>query len=166
MSKFNHLFDIAFSVISEKENPDTITGRELRDALLVRIASMDDSEFVEACEYLSDTFEMTEGESSPSSLCGFFHDGFTPALCHPTTSLKENRVDQAIEKPQFPVHYTGRDLKIFTNSSGEVFVENTKSGVHMRINATGGGLQFTTNIFTITQPIIVNNMIGWVVEGR
>jgi hypothetical protein len=60
MSKFNHLFDIAFSVISEKENPDTITGRELRDALLVRIASMDDSEFVEACGYLSDTFEMTE----------------------------------------------------------------------------------------------------------
>jgi hypothetical protein len=60
MSKFNHLFSIAFSVISEKEDPDTIKGRELRDALLVRIASMEDSEFVEACGYMSDTFEVQE----------------------------------------------------------------------------------------------------------
>jgi hypothetical protein len=75
-------------------------------------------------------------------------------------------VEKLMDGPQFPVHYTGRDIKVFTNSSGEVFVENTKSGVHMRINATGGGLQFTTNNFTITQPIIVNNLIGWIVEGR
>ena len=60
MSKFNHLFDIAFSVITEKEDPDTITGKEFRDALLLRIANMDDNEFLEACGYLSDSFEVTE----------------------------------------------------------------------------------------------------------
>jgi hypothetical protein len=79
----------------------------------------------------------------------------------------EKLMDKVIEeKPQFPVHYTGRDIKVFTNSSGEVFVENTKTGVHMRINATREGLQFTTNNFTIIQPIIVNNLIGWSVEGK
>jgi hypothetical protein len=78
----------------------------------------------------------------------------------------EKLMDEVTEKPQFPVHYTGRDIKVFTNSSGEVFVENTKTGVHMRINATREGLRFTTNNFTITQPIIVNNMIVWSLEGK
>jgi hypothetical protein len=70
------------------------------------------------------------------------------------------------EKSQFSVHYAGRDIKVFTNSSGEVFVENARTGVHMRINATREGLRFTTNNFTITQPIVVNNMIVWSVEGK
>jgi hypothetical protein len=68
------------------------------------------------------------------------------------------------EEPQFPVHYTGRDIKVFTNSSGEVFVENTKTGVHMRINTTREGLQFTTA--HRVQPVQVSNMIGWNIGGQ
>jgi hypothetical protein len=71
----------------------------------------------------------------------------------------EKLMDEVTEESQFLVHYIRRDIKVFTNSSGEVFVENTKTGVRMRINITREGLQFTTD--SIVQPARVSNMIGW-----
>jgi len=66
---------------------------------------------------------------------------------------------------QFPIHYEGRYLRVYTNPSGELFVEDTRSGVSMRINpAHPGGLEFTTD--GRVGPIRVTNMIGWRVEPR
>ncbi|MCI4435658.1 MAG: hypothetical protein JHC33_02435 [Ignisphaera sp.] len=104
---------------------------------------------------------MTE---SVCPVCGRPDGGGHEDYCVPATKWVKDLSYK--EEPQFPVHYTGRDIEVFTNSSGEVFVENTKTGVQMRINATKLGLRFTTNNFTIIQPTIVNNLIGWSVEGK
>ncbi|HXF44292.1 MAG TPA: hypothetical protein VNK70_02395 [Candidatus Paceibacterota bacterium] len=66
---------------------------------------------------------------------------------------------------QFPIHYEGGYLRVYTNPSGELFVEDTRSGVSMRINPSHpGGLQFTTD--GRVEPIRVTNTIGWCVERR
>jgi hypothetical protein len=41
MSKFNHMFDIAFSLDSDSEDASDVTPAMLRDALLRRIADLD-----------------------------------------------------------------------------------------------------------------------------
>lgn len=55
---FNHLFDIGFEVISKQENPSNVSDQELRNALMQRIASMNDDEFREACNYCGDSYEV------------------------------------------------------------------------------------------------------------
>ena len=57
MPKFNHAFDIAFSLISETEDAEDVTGAMLRAALLKRLEEMPDNELVEACGYPFDTYE-------------------------------------------------------------------------------------------------------------
>lgn len=46
--KYNHAFDFAFEIETNKEPPD-VTGTELKAALLRRVHSMPDHEFTEAC---------------------------------------------------------------------------------------------------------------------
>ena len=66
---------------------------------------------------------------------------------------------------QFPIHYERGHLRVYTNPSGELFVEDTRSGVSMRINPSHpSGLQFTTD--GRVEPIRVTNTIGWRVERR
>lgn len=66
---------------------------------------------------------------------------------------------------QFPIHYERGYLRVYTNPSGELFVEDTRSGVSMRINPSHpGGLEFTTD--GRVEPIRVTNMIGWCVKRR
>ena len=66
---------------------------------------------------------------------------------------------------QFPIHYEGGYLRVYTNPGGELFVRDTRSGVSMRINpARFGGLEFTTD--GRIEPIRVTNTIGWRVEPR
>jgi hypothetical protein len=62
---------------------------------------------------------------------------------------------------QFPIHYEGRGLRVFTNPTGELFVEDIASKVTLRMNSTHRpeGLQFTTDAYL--DPIHVTNMIGW-----
>jgi hypothetical protein len=64
MARFNHLYSVAFSVYSEKEDASDVTPAMLREALLTRIADLNRSveavEWLEACENLGDTCE--EGE--------------------------------------------------------------------------------------------------------
>ena len=66
----------------------------------------------------------------------------------------------------FPIHYERGYLRVYTNPSGELFVEDTRSGVSMRINPShpDGGLEFTTD--GRVEPIQVNGMIGWRVGPR
>ena len=59
MSKFNHMFDIAFSVVSQLEDPFDCARSEphlIREALLNRIAGLTDSELSEALGHC-DTYE-------------------------------------------------------------------------------------------------------------
>ncbi|MDF1497316.1 MAG: hypothetical protein P1P90_04610 [Patescibacteria group bacterium] len=66
---------------------------------------------------------------------------------------------------QFPVHYEDRNLKVYTNPSGEVFIEDVQTGVSLRICANrADGLHFTT--CGRLEPILVTNMIGYRVEPR
>ncbi len=66
---------------------------------------------------------------------------------------------------QFPVHYQDCNLKVYTNPSGEVFVEDVQTGVSLRISANRAeGLHFTTG--GRLEPILVTNMIGYRVEPR
>lgn len=64
------------------------------------------------------------------------------------------------ESVSFPIHFEGENLRVFTNPSKEVFIENTVSGVTMRLNANGGFIEFTSQT-ELVQPINVNGMIGW-----
>lgn len=43
MASFNHMFDIAFSLDSDKEDASDVTPAMLRAALLRRIADLDDA---------------------------------------------------------------------------------------------------------------------------
>jgi len=66
---------------------------------------------------------------------------------------------------QFPIHYEGGSLLVYTNPSGELFVEDIRTGVKMRISPSyPGRLQFTTD--GRVEPIQVTNMIGWRITPR
>lgn len=68
---------------------------------------------------------------------------------------------------QLPIHHEGRYIRVYTNPSGEIFVEDIRSGAKMRISPyfyIGGGLEFTTD--ARVEPILVNGMIGWRVSLR
>lgn len=55
MAQFNHAFDFAFEVKTEKEAED-VTAAELRAALLERANRLSDEDLLEACDCF-DTFE-------------------------------------------------------------------------------------------------------------
>jgi hypothetical protein len=67
MPKFNHMFDIAFSLDSDSEDASDVTPAMLRDALIRRIAGLDltvethapsgETLWLEACG-LCDTYEI------------------------------------------------------------------------------------------------------------
>ena len=57
--KFNHVHDIAFSVISNGEDGDDITGAMVREAILKRLAAATDDDLMEGIGYC-DTYEEEE----------------------------------------------------------------------------------------------------------
>jgi hypothetical protein len=60
MPKFNHLFEMAFSLDSDSEDASDVTPAMLRDALLRRIADLDqNADWLEACG-CCDTYEHTD----------------------------------------------------------------------------------------------------------
>ena len=58
MSKFNHMFDIAFTLESSDADAKDVTPDMLKAALLHRIESLPKSEWLEACG-LCDSYELT-----------------------------------------------------------------------------------------------------------
>ena len=54
--KFNHLYDIAFSVVSNVEDGGDVTGAMVREAILKRIAEATDDDLMEGIGYC-DTYE-------------------------------------------------------------------------------------------------------------
>jgi hypothetical protein len=59
MTKFNHMYDIAFTVISDTDDGSDVTPAMLRAALLRRAVELAEDEFIEACG-LCDTYEMED----------------------------------------------------------------------------------------------------------
>ena len=55
MAKFNHAFDIAFSLVSEKQDASDVTAAMLKEALLKRIDAEDT--WIEAAGAPFDTYE-------------------------------------------------------------------------------------------------------------
>lgn len=67
----------------------------------------------------------------------------------------------------FPVLYDNGQIRVYKNPTDEVFVEDLKSGMTMRINSyhhIAGGLQFTTE--GRVEPVRVSNTIGWSIRPR
>ena len=56
---FNHAYDFAFEVISQKEDGEDVTPTMLRQACIERIKGISDREILEACG-LFDTFKMED----------------------------------------------------------------------------------------------------------
>ena len=54
---WNHAYDFAFEVVSQKEDGEDVTAAMLRQACVERIKSISDREILEACG-LFDSFEV------------------------------------------------------------------------------------------------------------
>lgn len=66
---------------------------------------------------------------------------------------------------QCPILFEDGRVRVYNSPSGEIFVEDTRSGVSMRIKPSHlGGLQFTTD--GRVEPIRVTNTIGWRISPR
>ena len=64
MDKYNHAFDIAFVVISNKKDGSDVTATMLKDALRDRIINTDDDEIIESCGRPFDTYEINSGRKN------------------------------------------------------------------------------------------------------
>ena len=60
MKQFNHMYDIAFYVVNGNEDGE-VTGAEVRDAILDRLAELDNDEILEAIGYC-DTYEVEDDD--------------------------------------------------------------------------------------------------------
>ena len=60
MTKYNHAFDIAFEVISNRVDGIDVTADMLRAALEKRIKLLVGDEIIEACGHPFDTYEIEE----------------------------------------------------------------------------------------------------------
>tara|TARA_R110000751_G_scaffold289048_1_gene395232 strand:+ start:490 stop:684 length:195 start_codon:yes stop_codon:yes gene_type:complete len=61
MSSFNSLGFLGFTVTHITQNPDeSVTPQQVRDSIILRLASLDDSELLEVVE-LHDSYEEDKG---------------------------------------------------------------------------------------------------------
>jgi hypothetical protein len=51
MPKYNHAYDIAFEVISERDDAEDVTPAMIRTALLERINRLTDAELIDAASW-------------------------------------------------------------------------------------------------------------------
>ena len=63
VTKFLHMYDIAFTVISDLEHGEDITGEMVRAAILRRLGRMTDDDIMESIGFC-ETFKATEEESN------------------------------------------------------------------------------------------------------
>ena len=57
MKKYNHAYSISFSLVNTSEDGEKTKPSEVREALLKRLASIDDNELMECVGYPYDTYE-------------------------------------------------------------------------------------------------------------
>ena len=56
MEAYNHMYSIAFTVISNHESGDDVTAADLRISIINRLRDLDDQELLEACGYPEDSY--------------------------------------------------------------------------------------------------------------
>jgi hypothetical protein len=61
MSKHTHIFDLCFSVTTDSDNWEKVSGDELRLGVIKRVSNMRVDEYGEACGHV-DTIEENENE--------------------------------------------------------------------------------------------------------
>ena len=66
MTRYNHAFDIAFEVTSNKEDGSDVTADMMVDALAKRLNELKGEEIIEACGCPFDTYEMEEPKARRS----------------------------------------------------------------------------------------------------
>jgi len=66
----------------------------------------------------------------------------------------------------FPILFEDGRVRVYKNPTNEIFVENIRSGVTMRIDSSlyDDGIRFTAD--GRVEPIQINGMIGWRVSPR
>jgi hypothetical protein len=74
-----------------------------------------------------------------------------------------NPGSQDSEDDQFPVLFKDGRLKVYKNPSGEIFVEDVRTGALLRIGTDGRGLMLTAFGHKI-QPEVVGGSIGYSVR--
>lgn len=57
MNRYNHAYSISFSLTNTSEDGEKTTARELREAIIKRLASIDDQELKESVGCPWDTFK-------------------------------------------------------------------------------------------------------------
>lgn len=57
---WNHAFDIAFSLVSQRQDASDVNPQAIRNAILGRLATLTDDELMEAVGAPFDTYEETE----------------------------------------------------------------------------------------------------------
>jgi len=67
----------------------------------------------------------------------------------------------AWQSEQFPTLFNDGRVRVFNNPTKEIFVEDIATGVQIRIQSNGQGLEFTTFGGGQVQPIVVTGSIGW-----
>ncbi len=83
---------------------------------------------------------------------------------------QKDRFSEGDTAGQFPIHYERGGIRVFTNSSGELFVEQIRAdgsdGVTMRFSPhTSEGLRFTAFGFLVEAEPVSNN-VGFLVSKR
>ena len=63
MKYYNHAFDIAFSLTSKCPTGDTVTGVQLREAIVQSLLSLTDEELVEVAGLPFDSYEESSNHS-------------------------------------------------------------------------------------------------------
>ena len=69
---------------------------------------------------------------------------------------------------EFPVLFEDQFVRIYKNSSNDIFIENIRSRMKMRIEVSslinGGGFRFTTD--GRVEPVQIGSVIGWNISRR
>ena len=77
------------------------------------------------------------------------------------------KINFAFGNEDYPILFEGNGLRVYTDVSSEIFIEDLRTGANMRISAypfQNGGILFTTD--QLVEPIRVTNLIGWRVGPR
>ena len=76
-SQYNHMYDIAFSVITDKKDPDKVPWKEIREAIHARVRLMDQNPSEREGVGFCDTYSEGDEAEPESSTVVILNDGQT-----------------------------------------------------------------------------------------
>ena len=76
---------------------------------------------------------------------------------------KEEMAKYVYGNKDFPILMESHEIRVYKNSSDEVFIEEKETGIVLRFSA-GNGLAFTTDSGVSLEPRMVGAKLGWGVK--